>query len=102
MNFRLQHPDTPDGAEVGAVGTPTSLSDQTGKPSLMRRMSLASFVASVIVAFIMVLGDGPDSIRSPDVYIFTAFLVAGFAPKAVQKFAETRFPMPPAATKPKK
>ncbi len=69
-----------------------ALSDQSGKPSLMRRMSVTSFVACILVAGIILLSEGPSEIRSPDVYIFTAFLLGAFFPKAVQRFAERAFP----------
>lgn len=68
------------------------LDDHSGKPSLTRRMSVASFVMAIVIAFIVLISEGPESIRSPDVYIFSVFVLGAFAPKVVQRFAERSFP----------
>jgi hypothetical protein len=61
-------------------------------------MSVASFVMAIVVAFIVLVSEGPSSIRSPDVYIFTTFVLAAFAPKVVQRFAERSFPGAPSSS----
>ena len=63
----------------------TYLSDDAGKPSSMRLMSLLALIFAGILAFNQALGwrgDGGDS------ELILYFLVAAFGPKAVQKFAE--------------
>jgi hypothetical protein len=59
----------------------------------MRMMSVISLIASIAFGLIEILR--PVSTMRDDMnglYITMAFLVAAFAPKAVQKFAETKIP----------
>ena len=61
------------------------LTDDTGKRSSMRLLSAVALVAAVALAFLDLFGIG-----EVDSEIVLYFLVAAFAPKAVQKFAERR------------
>ena len=56
----------------------------------MRLMSVVALIASIAFGFLSLLGPAKDDPNA--LYITTAFLVAAFAPKALQKFAEGRFP----------
>ncbi|WP_419949161.1 hypothetical protein [Candidatus Palauibacter sp.] len=67
------------------------LEDHHGNPSSMRLMSITSLVASIIFGVLSVLHPGARG-ETNGLYITMAFLVAAFAPKALQKFAEARFP----------
>ena len=80
-------PDQPDGGEVGVIRPdrpPSYLTEANGRPSSMRMCPLVA----VLCAAVILLSEGPASIRSPDVYVFSAFLLAVLTPKAIQKFAE--------------
>ncbi|WP_133512961.1 hypothetical protein [Candidatus Thiosymbion oneisti] len=66
------------------------LEDDCGKQSSMRLMSIIALVASIAFGSITMLSD-EDSDKN-DLYIVTVFLIAAFAPKAVQKFAEAKLP----------
>lgn len=60
-------------------------SDDAGNPSSMRLMSMLALLVAAALAFVEVLAAGSvDSKTELVIY----FLVAAFAPKAVQKFAE--------------
>lgn len=67
----------------------TYLEDDNGNKSAMRAMSILSLVAAIVFAWLVVTGSGNDSDGLKIVY---AFLVAAFAPKVVQKFAEVKLP----------
>ena len=56
----------------------------------MRLMSMVSLIASIAFGLLSVVR--PASDHANGLYITTAFLIAAFAPKALQKFAEARFP----------
>lgn len=64
------------------------LEDDQGNPSSMRLMSAVALFASSIFGLITVL-HSQDNLNG--VYITIAFLLAAFAPKALQKFAESKF-----------
>ena len=66
------------------------LTDDLGKKSMMRLMSLIALVASIWFGWIT-LTDANTS-GNEGVYITTAFLLAAFAPKALQKFIENSYP----------
>ena len=77
---------------TAAVGTPTTqrvkgwLTDDEGNPSAMRLLSAASFFVAVAFGGLIAVGNvGTDRLE-----LVIYFLVAAFAPKAVQKFAEKR------------
>ena len=67
-----------------AEPTKRYLSDDEGNPSSMRLMSMLALIVAAVLAFIEVLGWGSGGKTELVLY----FLVAAFAPKAVQKFAE--------------
>jgi len=60
--------------------------DDHGNHSYMRVMSFLSFLMSCIVAGLMFFRPPADSFTG--LYIFSGFLVGGFVPKMIQKFAE--------------
>lgn len=63
--------------------------EKSGKKSSMRLMSFASLIMSGIFGLITVLleRDGIQSVNG--IYITFGFLLGAFAPKTIQKFAET-------------
>lgn len=73
------------------TGNPTQdkgkrfLSDDQGNPSSMRLMSMLALIVAAILAFVEVMGWGSNGSKTE---LVLYFLVAAFAPKAVQKFAE--------------
>ena len=56
----------------------------------MRLMSMIALIASIIFGLIALLHPGVND-QANALYIPTLFLIAAFAPKALQKFAEARF-----------
>ena len=69
---------------------PGFLDDHQGNASSMRLMSAVALIASIAFGALSLLGPAKDDPNA--LYITTAFLIAAFAPKALQKFAEARFP----------
>lgn len=68
------------------------LEDNKGNPSAMRAMSMLSLIAAVVFASFVVFNyDNGEIINREILWIITIFLLAAFAPKAVQKFAENKF-----------
>ena len=63
------------------------LTDDQGSPSSMRLMSMLALLIAGGLACVEVFGWGAKS-GSTELVLY--FLVAAFAPKAVQKFAETK------------
>ena len=63
----------------------TWLSDNDGNPSSMRLMSLLALLVAAGLACVEVFGWGSEAEKTE---LVLYFLVAAFAPKAVQKFAE--------------
>lgn len=63
--------------------------EDNGNKSSMRLMSFTALLASISFGLITILLEGSDS---DGVYITFGFLIAAFAPKAVQKFAEQKIP----------
>lgn len=74
------------------------MTDHQGKPSAIRALSFMAMGASIVFGLLIVWGLVFGGTRSeqavPGVYIVVVFLLAATAPKAVQKFAEARFPTP--------
>ena len=59
------------------------LQGNNGKYSLMRAMSFIALIASIVFGALTITSNNPDGKE-----ITMAFLVAAFAPKAIQRFAE--------------
>ena len=75
------------------------LTDDHGHPSSMRLMSMLALTAAIAFGLITVLAK--DVNQENGLYITVLFVLAAFAPKALQKFAEARFPQStPGASKP--
>ena len=66
----------------------STFQEDNGNTSSMRVMCFLSLIASMAFGCLTVLGKAPTD----GVIITFGFLVAAFAPKAVQKFAETKVP----------
>jgi len=62
--------------------------EDNGKISSMRLMSFIALIAAIIFGFLTILLK--DGNASNGIYITFGFLLAAFAPKALQKFAETK------------
>ena len=78
---------------------PSYMRDESGKPSSMRLMSVLALLVAAALAFIETFGWGSTESKSE---LVLYFLVAAFAPKAIQKFAEdSPNPASPAALSPK-
>ena len=89
--------DTRTGA---ATGTHGYLTDHTGQPSSMRVMSSVALLFAIVFGLITLLH--PEADGTDGLYLTASFLIAAFAPKALQKFAETKLPQstPPAPPTP--
>ena len=70
---------------------PGYLDDDKGAPSSMRLMSMVALFASIAFGAISILHTAAGK-NENGLYITFAFLLAAFAPKALQKFAEAKFP----------
>ena len=62
------------------------LTDNEGNKSELRVMSVLAFFAAIGTQVLVYLKPPEDYYFT--VYVFTAWLIAAFAPKVVQKFAE--------------
>ncbi len=83
-------PATPPPASGAPKKIPTGfLRDDDGKPSSMRLMNVIALFASIWFGWVTLNGDLPNQ---TGVYITSAFLIAAFAPKALQKFIENYYP----------
>jgi len=82
--------DTNQASPQPPAGPPGLLTDDKGKRSMMRLMSFIALLASVWFAWISLTDDVTKS--NEGFYITTAFLLAAFAPKALQKFIENSYP----------
>ncbi len=70
---------------------PGYLEDHQGNPSSMRLMSVIALFASIVFGLIATLHSEASKSEN-GLYITIVFLIAAFAPKALQKFAEAKFP----------
>jgi len=70
---------------------PGYLDDDKGTPSSMRLMSMVALIASIAFGIITIFHT-VNGKNLNGLYITFAFLLAAFAPKALQKFAEAKFP----------
>jgi len=66
------------------------LEEEGGRKSAMRAMSFISIIASIVFGCITIYA--PVSNQANGLFITTLFLLGAFAPKALQKFAETKYP----------
>ena len=66
------------------------LTDDQVHPSSMRLMSMIALIAAILFGLITLVHDGATDENG--LYLTGLFLIAAFAPKALQKFAEARFP----------
>ena len=77
--------------EAQAIKKSGFLEDDQGNPSSMRLMSVIALFASIVFGLLTILHPvGSQGVNG--LYITMAFLLAAFAPKALQKFAEAKFP----------
>ena len=67
------------------------LEDGAGNPSSMRLMSMVALIASILFGLLTILQCSADQ-GMTGLYLTVAFLLGAFAPKALQKFAEAKFP----------
>jgi len=68
---------------------PGFFDDHQGNPSSMRLMSFIALITSIVFGLISILH--PIASKNPNgPYITIAFLLAAFAPKALQKFIELK------------
>jgi hypothetical protein len=67
------------------------LEDNQGNPSSIRLMSMIALFASIGFGLITILHSGARQ-NENGLYITIAFLITAVAPKALQKFAEAKFP----------
>ena len=61
------------------------MTDSDGNPSAMRLMSILALIVAAVLACVEVFGWGSGGDKTE---LVLYFLVAAFAPKAVQKFTE--------------
>ena len=66
------------------------LTDDQGHPSSMRLMSMVALIGAIMFGLITLLHGSANDENG--LYLTAAFLLAAFAPKALQKFAEAKFP----------
>ena len=66
------------------------LEEAPEKNSAMRAMSLIALLASIIFGIITICSPGVN--QENGMFITAFFLLAAFAPKTLQKFAETKYP----------
>ena len=71
--------------EDGMSNSTKFMTDGDGNPSSMRLMSMLALIVAAVLACVEVFGWGSGGGRTE---LVLYFLVAAFAPKAVQKFAE--------------
>lgn len=73
----------------------TMLTDDKGNLSSMRLNSIIALFSSIGFGFITILDKckgAEEGLKSEGVLITFGFLLAAFAPKALQKFAENKLP----------
>ena len=77
--------DTPKSSEKRGF-----LEDHQGNSSSMRLMSFTALLAAIAFGVITLYKFGGE-MSWDGLYLTTAFLIAAFAPKSLQKFAEAKF-----------
>lgn len=79
--------DNPQPCPKGINSDKTYLSDDRGNKSSMRLMSFIALIAALIISgFLLFL----DRLTPESVTLVSLFIFGAFAPKALQKFAETK------------
>ena len=73
------------------TSTPGFLDDHNGQSSSMRLMSFVALLMAF--AFGLIAALHPTANDANALYLSIGFLIAAFAPKALQKFAEAKFPI---------
>ena len=73
------------------TGKPGFLEDDQGNPSSMRVMSVVALIAGIVFGLLTTLHPAASKGEN-GLYITMSFLLAAFVPKALQKFAEVKFP----------
>ena len=75
------------------AGPPGLLTDDKGKRSMMRLMSFIALFASIWFAEMTItLNKSETNASDVGLFITISFLIAAFAPKALQKFIENSYP----------
>lgn len=83
-NTSLQNTNTVASSREKSVGF---LDENNGNPSSMRLMSLIALISAIAFGGFTLL---KPEVKDVGINLTFSFLVAAFAPKAVQKFAENR------------
>ena len=65
-------------------------SEDNGSKSSMRLMSFIALMAAIAFGFLTILNPAKAVNGTDGIYITFGFLLSAFAPKAIQKFAETK------------
>ena len=65
-------------------------SEDNGNKSSMRLMSFVALIAAIVFGALTILTNSDEANNTDGIYITFGFLIAAFAPKAVQKFAEEK------------
>lgn len=82
--------DEIDDDDVEIVYDPKGfLEEEPGRKSSMRAMSFVALFASIMFGVISLLFSSSDA-QQTGIFLTFGFLLAAFAPKALQKFAETK------------
>lgn len=84
-------PAIPQPASGGESNRRGFLDDHQGNASSMRLMSFTALLAAIAFG-VITLYKFQSAPSADGLYLTTAFLIAAFAPKALQKFAEANFP----------
>ena len=83
-------PQSPAPAPTVPASPKGFLEEEGGRKSAMRAMSFVALIASIVFGLITLLTSTAD--QNSGLFITLGFLLAAFAPKALQKFAETKIP----------
>ncbi len=82
--------DDRDEDDIDVIYEPKGfLEEAPGRKSSMRAMSFMALIASIMFGMISMLYSTADN-QQTGIFLTFGFLLAAFAPKALQKFAESR------------
>ena len=85
-----RYDDDIDDDDIEVIFEPKGfLEEAPGRKSSMRAMSFVALLASIMFGTISLLLSEVDT-QQTGIFLTFGFLLAAFAPKALQKFAETR------------